>query len=893
MSTSTIKRGQLTRGVATKGLIFESEFVVTGELKFNLLGDYNFTPSENIGPSTSLLSGTISSGSASGAVTFTLDNDAEGRISIASTGNKTFSISTTGHGFNHSIQTSYPFKVRAVDSAGDIITRSGTINVTDVDNSPTVTSSLTDCAYVQGVHPRTGIGLGTASGRIRVLTTAYGQRSTYSISGARELGTWIVPDVDGEGASVYLNRVTQPEQGGTESAALTASDRTFTVSHKGDDSTAQTATLAAGATISGPTTPLPSFQWELGTTQGISFTIPNVRGNVNIPHQNATNDIYYSTDSYANSDAVNDRFQVNGGSSFPFLANKAGSPSLNNGESYTFNFIGSRGGISLPTSGSGASLSGRSTSDAHTIGSVYTGAGSTTPAGHTSSNSINFTDDNFLLEETPLPKTIKIVPNVSGQTITFTQNGSDDLEDTLGRSLSGVNNPTINLYVGDTLNLHGSDRLDVKFKDKFLNSDDTLNQPVISGTPSAQLSGGSDYHSFTPTSPGTFYYFNKDDWRGYGVIQVHSRDVQNPFSSGTPVALMRWHNTDGAVVRADGADHEIGHSIGLAVYVRNLYEHTGVENDAGRVSFHKTEAGAKASAADVDRIDFTGYSVGQYQNYSGLRLVPLYKMQMPITVADTTGPSFTSPTTGNLTAGLKGDTTTLYNATATDTGTGVSSYSIVANTSGLNLEIGQYQADGNVTFDGAQTIVVGQTYSFTVRATDSAGNSTDQAVTITGTSAASTHTITQGIGNPVFGIFYYGYTGQEFNSSASAIGSINPNNNPSGFAVGTKIVACRMDENNYNNFNASGADRYRFYITFTGDQRNNQSKSQIVVTSGSTSQTFTFASAASESYFSNYYTSDGGITRYTWNLPNPTSGNSIWDVIAAQPGGSSWSITVS
>ena len=300
MSTSTIKRGQLTRGVATKGLIFESEFAVTGELKFNLLGDYDFTPSENVAPSTSLLSGTISSGSASGAVTFTLDNNAEGRISIASTGDKTFSLSTTGHGFNHSIQTSYPFKVRAVDSAGDIITRSGTINVTDVDNSPTVTSSLTDCAYVQGVHPRTGIGLGTASGRIRVLTTASGQRSTYSISGARELGTWIVPDVDGEGASVYLNRVTQPGQGGTESAALTAGDRTFTVSHKGDDSTALTATLAAGDTISGPTTPLPTFQWELGTSQGLTYTIPDVRGNVNIPHQNATNHIYYASDSFGN-----------------------------------------------------------------------------------------------------------------------------------------------------------------------------------------------------------------------------------------------------------------------------------------------------------------------------------------------------------------------------------------------------------------------------------------------------------------------------------------------------------------------------------------------------------------------------------------------------------------
>ena len=495
-----------------------------------------------------------------------------------------------------------------------------------------------------------------------------------------------------------------------------------------------------------------------------------------------------------------------------------------------------------------------------------------------------------MLEEIPLPKNVNIVPNVSGQTITFTQNGSDDLEDTLGRSLSGVNNPTINLYCNDTLKFYGSDRSNIKFKDKFLNSDDTLNQPTINGTPSAQVSGGSDYISLTPTSPGTFYYFNEDDWRGYGVIQVHSRDVQNPFSSGTPAALTNWHSTMVMTPRADDSVYTYASARALGVYVRNLYEHTGDENDAGRISLHKTEAGAKAFAANVDRLDFTGVSGGQYSSHSGMRLTPLYKMSMPIVVSDTTAPSFTSPATGDIVAGTYGTSDILYSATATDTGTGVYSYSIVANTSGLNLEISVYHNAGVVTFLGSNTITAGQTYSFTVRATDGAGNSTDLPVTITG-STVTTHTISKGTYQPPATVTYWGafvpYPNPAFMTGNA---TVSPGSPAGPFGSGNAI---RDVSANYNGYAGGSAQRHNFKFAIEGDYTSSNPGTSVTFNIGGVSQTLTFASANNIMHQTNVPSGTSTYTIFRWDQGSTEPGaTTVWGRIKAAANNTNFTIDV-
>ena len=852
------------------------------------VGNYAINVNEDVIPGAILFSGSVTEGNEAGAITFALTDDANGRISIASTGDKTFNLLATGHGFNYEEETSYNITITATDAGSNTTTQAGTITIVDVDETPTLTATATSVSFVQGVHPRTGsTGLGSVHGRIRQLSTASGERSGYSITGNRALGTWIVPDVDGEGADVYLTRVTQSGQTGTESAVVTQGDRTFTVDHKGDAATAQTISFPSTNNMSGPSSPLPQVQYELGGNYAL--TIPNVSGNVTIPFATG-GAIRYSNNHYDNSADVNSKWESVVSSQAQFFARSPASMSHN--DTYTFNFAAfETQNLSTNSSTNGGELVDRSTDDAHSLGSIYTGPNATTPAGHSSSNSMNFTDDNFLLEEIPLIKTLSIEPNINGQVITFTQNASNDLEDTFGRSLSGVNNPTINVYVGDTVRFYGSDRVDLAIKAKFLNSDDTVNQPSTSTSPKGQMSGSSDHFSVTPLEPGTFYYFNRDDWRGYGIIQAHSRDVQNPFSSGTPAGLLLWHSTMAQTPRVDSTDNQYTTSTALPVYVRNLYEHTLDETDAGRISFHKTEAGAKASAANVDRLDFTGTSGGQHSHASGIRIAPIYKMALPILVSDTTAPNITSPNAGSIATGSLNIGTTIYTATATDTGTGVSSYGISVNTSGISLSINS--STGVVVNTSTTTINNGQTYQFTVTATDGAGNTSSRAVTLTGAAAATTHTITTHAQSPVFGINYYGFSGGEYYPNNVTYGSISPSNNPDGFPSGTKILVCYMNHNNYNNYNSSGADRYRFYITFTGDQRNNSNKQQVVVTSGSTSQTFTFASASTETYSSSYYISDGGWTRYTWNFPNPTSGSSIWDVIANLNNGDQWTIEVS
>ena len=851
------------------------------------VGNYTINANEDVVPGAILLSGSVTEGNEAGAITFALTDNANGRISIASTGDKTFNLLATGYGFNYEEETSYTFTITATDAGSNTTTQAGTITIVDVDETPTLTAAAASVSYVQGVHPRTGsTGLGSVHGRIRQLSTASGERSGYSITGNRALGTWIVPDVDGEGADVYLTRVTQFGQTGTESATVASSDRTFTVDHKGDAATAQTVSFPSSDNISGPSTPLPQVQYELGGSY--AATINNVSGNVSIPFATSSA-IRYSNNHYDNSADVNSKWDTVV-SSVPQFFRKTSGPAMNHNDTYTLNFAAFElQNLSTNISTNGGELVDRSTNDAHSLGSIYTGPNATTPAGHTSSNSMNFTDDNFLLEEIPLPKTLSIEPNVNGQVVTFTQNASNDLEDTFGRSLSGVNNPTINLYVGDTVRFYSSDRLNLKIKNKFLNSDDGVNQPSNTTSPKGQMSGGSDHFSLTPTEPGTFYYFNKDDWRGYGIIQAHSRDVQNPFSSGTPAGLLLWHTTMNQTPRVDSADNAYTTTSALPVYVRNLYEHTLDESDAGRISFHKTEAGAKASAANVDRLDFTGVSGGQHSHASGIRIAPIYKMAQPILVQDTSAPSFTSSSTGTISSGPLNIGTNIYTATATDTGTGVSSYAITSNTSGISLSINS--ATGVVVNISAVTINAGQTYQFTVTATDGVGNTSGRAVTLTGAAATTTHTISKGTYQPPANVTYWGSFLPRNITYTVGNATCSPTQPAGPFGTGNEIREVSADFNGFTNT----AGRHYMKFAVEGDYTNTNPGNSNPGTSvefsiGGVSQTFTFASANTVLYLSN----TGQLyTYWQWNLGSTEpAATTVWGRIKAAANNSTFTIDV-
>jgi len=868
---STIRKGTISKGTISTGFAFKSELAVTGELKFNLLGDYGFTPSENVAPSTSLLSGTISSGSASGAVTFTLDDNANGRISIASTGDKTFSISTTGVGFNHSTSPSHTFKVRAVGSDGAIISRTGTIVLTDVDNAPTITA--TDFAgnrnnFHADVLPGVAIAGGNGN-ELRSISTD--KQSVFTLSGSQADDHLLIPDTDGLGAVVTAKRIiphggsdnTEFGPSGVETPA--AGDATYTAEEKGDtDTDTSTAkTLTSNANLSGSSTVVIQPDVAANSYFSTGFSASSVLESAGGSHT-----YHYDSNRATN---FNTKFFINYNNGQ--IARRSGQ-TIQHGD--TFSVVAQAARFKVWTPADISELQNPGADDESFYSILYVG-GFTSSAGH--SPAIDLTNDTFMLEEVPVAVSKTNAFSVgSGPKITVSSGGGGD---SFGNTISGIDNPTINMYVGDTFTItnsaHATKEIYVKTE---VVGGTTLGLP----TDSSVTNNGSASVAFTPVSKGVYYYVDATDSRNYGIIQVHSRDIRNPFKTGTPVVATNLTIYQGSVIS------NVSPTQGRLLYVRNVYQDTGNESDAGKISLHTTKSGAEANNS---RLDITSTTGGQTQSFVGMILRPVAYRNITFNVQDTIAPSFTSSATTSLIEGLKADTSTLYNAAATDAGTGVSSYSIVANTSGLNLEIGQYQSPGNVTFDGAQTITAGQTYSLTVRATDGAGNSTDQAVTITGTSASTTHFVTHGINSPVNGVHRYGYSGQEYSALSSATGSISPNVNVSGFSASTKIVACYMHESNYNGYNASGADRYRFYITFTGDHRNNSNKNQIVVTSGSTSQTFTFASASTETYSSAYYQSDGGFTRYTWNFSNPTSGNSIWDVIANLSGGSQWSIEVS
>lgn len=866
---STIRKGTISKGTISTGFAFKSELAVTGELKFNLLGDYDFTPSENATPNALLLQGTISSGSSSGAVTFTLDDDAEGRISIASTGNKTFSLATTGVGFNHSTSPSHTFKVRAVDSDGDIITRSGTIVLTDVDNAPTITA--TDFAgnrnnFHADVLPGVAIAGGNGN-ELRSISTD--KQSVFTLSGSQADDHLLIPDTDGLGAVVTAKRIiphggsANTEFGPTGVETPAAGDATYTAEEKGDaDTDTSTAkTLTSFHNLSGQNSL--TLEPDVNTT---GFTGTGLTASAVLP--TGTGSPRFMFDPLRLTD-FHTKFSV---------AVLTGGVSRRAGQTLTHNT--SINVVAMATRWNAipfdmSFLSSPSSTHEHVYAVVYGGGNTTSPSGHPnnpaggSGSCVDTSDDSMLLEQIPVAVSKTNAFSVgAGPKITVDAGGGGD---SFGNTISGIDNPTINMYVGDTFTITNSAHAT---KAIYVKTEVVGGTALGLPTDSSVTDNGTGTVVFTPVSKGIYYYVDATDSRNYGIIQVHSRDIRNPFKSGTPVAITNVDNNQGDL----GGMDNISLTIPLFYYVRNKYQHSGNESDAGRISLHTTKAGAENN---TNRLDITGTTSGQTSTYIGIALRPVTYKPYTLNFVDTIAPTFISGTSSTILVGTASAGTVVYTANATDTGSGVSSYGLTNNTSGLSLSINS--SSGEVSLTSSATIVNNQTYSFDVTATDGAGNTSTRSVTLTGGTASSTHTGTRGIYSGPFPYAGYGYWDAS-HSSATPRGGMNPVTTSvfSGATIRSVHAAHASSE--------LGSNKFRFEITIEGDYTGAGSNpgTDVTITIGGQSQTLTFANATSVTHNSG---SGYGFTIWKFNQSSVEPGSgTVWGKLKAANNGDNFTV---
>ena len=869
---STIRKGTISKGTISTGFAFKSELAVTGELKFNLLGDYGFTPSENAAPSALLLSGTISSGSASGAVTFTLDDNANGRISIASTGDKTFSISTTGVGFNHSTSPSHPFKVRAVDSDGDVITKSGTITLTDVDNAPTITAT-NFAGNRNNFHADVLPGVAIAGGNGNELRSISTDKQTvFTLSGSQADDHLLIPDTDGLGAVVTAKRIIP--HGGTDNAEFgpsgvetpAAGDATYTAEEKGDtDTDTSTAkTLTSFANLSGQNSL--TLEPDVNTS-----TFPSTGLTASAVLPTATHSHRFNFDPSRLTD-FHTKFSVsvlNGA-----VSRRAGQTLTHNTSLNVVAMATLWGGVPMDMS----FLRSPSSTDEHVYAVVYGGGNTTSPSGHPndpaggSGSCINLTDDSMILEQIPAVASKTNAFSVgAGPKITVGAGGGGD---SFGNTISGIDNPTINMYVGDAFTITNSAHAT---KAIYVKTEVVGGTALGLPTDSSVTDNGTGTVVFTPVSKGIYYYVDATDSRNYGIIQVHSRDIRNPFKSGTPVAVTNVDNNQGNL----GGMDNVSLTVARLFYVRNKYQHSGNESDAGRISLHTTKAGAEHTSETLDRLDLTSTTSGQTSTHIGIALRPVVYKPYTLNFVDTLAPTFISGTSSTIVAGATSAGTVVYTANATDDGSGVSSYGLTNNTSGLSLSIGS--SSGEVTLTSSATIVANQTYSFDVTATDGAGNAVAQSVTLTGGATGSTHTGTRGIYSGPFPYAGYGYWDAS-HSSATPKGSMNPVTTSvfSGATIRSVHAAHASSE--------GGNARYRLEVTIEGNYTGSGSNpgTDVTITIGGTSQTVTFANADSV-----FHNSGSGYGYTQWKFyqssTEPGSGT-VWGKLKAASNGDNFTV---
>ena len=143
---------------------------------------------------------------------------------------------------------------------------------------------------------------------------------------------------------------------------------------------------------------------------------------------------------------------------------------------------------------------------------------------------------------------------------------------------------------------------------------------------------------FTPTEPGYYYYASETNNAHWGVIHVRSRSEGLRLPTGYPVAVAHfWQaqsfNSDVTGQGAGSSDYWKPNNIW---YIRNHHQHSHNESDAGKISFHPSEADALANtnAANLETETRAGGPSGPY-----LRIHPAFNTTVTVTyVSPSTNP---------------------------------------------------------------------------------------------------------------------------------------------------------------------------------------------------------------------------------------------------------------
>ena len=145
-------------------------------------------------------------------------------------------------------------------------------------------------------------------------------------------------------------------------------------------------------------------------------------------------------------------------------------------------------------------------------------------------------------------------------------------------------------------------------------------------------SGNSSHNQiyFTPTEPGYYYYASETNNAHWGVIHVRSRSEGLRLPTGYPVAVAHfWQgqsfNSDVTGQGAGSSDYWKPNKIW---HIRNHHQHSHNESDAGKISFHPSEADALANtnAANLETETRSGGSGRPY-----LRIHPAHNTTVTVT----------------------------------------------------------------------------------------------------------------------------------------------------------------------------------------------------------------------------------------------------------------------
>jgi hypothetical protein len=235
---------------------------------------------------------------------------------------------------------------------------------------------------------------------------------------------------------------------------------------------------------------------------------------------------------------------------------------------------------------------------------------------------------------------------------------------------------------------------------------------IDSATGEVTLSVNPDYESVPVYN---FDIVDNSGRTGSASVSIVNVDEAPPVFASATAEVTIAEDADGVIYTAS-ADDSADASAGVS------YSLTGADAAAFAIT-----AGGDLTAVDVDYEAKPSYNVTIIAN-DGVNAVAEQAVTVTVTNADDTAPIFDSAATASV---VENSTASFYQAAATDDASDVTSgpitYSLADDADGLFA----IDASGNVSLTAGQDFETATPLSFTVRATDGAGESADQIVTVT------------------------------------------------------------------------------------------------------------------------------------------------------------------